>query len=246
MVVFSSLQSKPPYNGWVKVRNINTTPAGRLYPQQQGDYCVPAANFTNSMEYIGKYDCQEECEGTGPCLWLPIRGSATITCVFNNCDIGTGPYHNYWAVDFISQNGTPIYASGAGVVSITETSPDGSCSDTNPQHPANEIIINHGNNIFTAYRHLGSIQVSNGQNVDKNTVLGTLGSTGYTIPCPNYHLHFLKMVGGMSNQNAVDPIGLLAMQNGEIVSYPSILGLNSWNDMGGDANGLGGQTVYSD
>ncbi|MCJ7804836.1 M23 family metallopeptidase [Patescibacteria group bacterium] len=51
----------------------------------------------------------------------------------------------------------------------------------------NHIIVNHGSGFKSLYAHLGKIVVQLGQEVDKNTVLGTVGSTGWST---GSHLHF--------------------------------------------------------
>lgn len=42
----------------------------------------------------------------------------------------------------------------------------------------NHIIVNHGSGFESLYAHLSKVVVQPGQEVDKNTVLGTVGSTG--------------------------------------------------------------------
>jgi murein DD-endopeptidase MepM/ murein hydrolase activator NlpD len=51
----------------------------------------------------------------------------------------------------------------------------------------NHLIINHGSGFKSLYAHLAKIVVKPGQEVDKNTVLGTVGSTGWSTG-PHLHL----------------------------------------------------------
>ena len=51
----------------------------------------------------------------------------------------------------------------------------------------NHIIVNHGSGFKSLYAHLTKVVVQPGQEVDKNTVLGTVGSTGWST---GTHLHF--------------------------------------------------------
>lgn len=51
----------------------------------------------------------------------------------------------------------------------------------------NHIIVNHGSGFKSLYAHLSKIVVQVGQEVDKNTVLGLVGSTGWST---GTHLHF--------------------------------------------------------
>jgi murein DD-endopeptidase MepM/ murein hydrolase activator NlpD len=50
----------------------------------------------------------------------------------------------------------------------------------------NHILVNHGSGFKSLYAHLGKVVVQIGQEVDKNTVLGTVGSTGWST---GTHLH---------------------------------------------------------
>jgi len=51
----------------------------------------------------------------------------------------------------------------------------------------NHVIVNHGSGFKSLYAHLAKMVVQPGQEVDKNTVLGTVGSTGWST---GTHLHF--------------------------------------------------------
>ena len=51
----------------------------------------------------------------------------------------------------------------------------------------NHIIVNHGSGFKSLYAHLSKVVVQPGQEVDKNTVLGLVGSTGWSTG-PHLHL----------------------------------------------------------
>lgn len=51
----------------------------------------------------------------------------------------------------------------------------------------NAVWIDHGNNIITGYGHLKYLQVKTDQRVDKNTILGIIGTSGNST---GVHLHF--------------------------------------------------------
>lgn len=59
----------------------------------------------------------------------------------------------------------------------------------------NHVIVDHGEGVTSVYAHLASISVSVGQDVDKNTQLGTEGSTGVST---GTHLHFEIRVNGQA------------------------------------------------
>jgi len=50
----------------------------------------------------------------------------------------------------------------------------------------NHVMVNHGSGFKSLYAHLAKITVEVGEEVDKNTVLGTVGSTGWST---GSHLH---------------------------------------------------------
>jgi murein DD-endopeptidase MepM/ murein hydrolase activator NlpD len=66
----------------------------------------------------------------------------------------------------------------------------------------NLTVIDHGNNLATAYGHQSSIGVGVGSIVSQGQVIGYVGCTGY---CFGAHLHFEVRVNGQP----VDPLGYL-------------------------------------
>ena len=50
----------------------------------------------------------------------------------------------------------------------------------------NYIMVDHGSGFSSLYAHLSRIKVKTGQEVDKNTVIGLVGSTGLST---GSHLH---------------------------------------------------------
>ncbi|MDR1049093.1 MAG: peptidoglycan DD-metalloendopeptidase family protein [Synergistaceae bacterium] len=57
------------------------------------------------------------------------------------------------------------------------------------------VIIDHGNQIFTVYAHLGSVRVQEGDAAGPETIVGTAGNTGVM---ENYGLHFEVRVRGLA------------------------------------------------
>jgi len=51
----------------------------------------------------------------------------------------------------------------------------------------NHVIINHGSGLKSLYAHLVKITIKEGQEVDKNTIIGFIGSTGHSTG-PHLHL----------------------------------------------------------
>jgi hypothetical protein len=80
-------------------------------------------------------------------------------------------------IDFTAPAGTPIQATGNGVVERVEKRKTGY---------GRNIIINHGYGYKTLYAHLSSVEVNKGDRVMKGQRIGTVGSTG-TSTAPHCH-----------------------------------------------------------
>lgn len=92
-------------------------------------------------------------------------------------------------IDFTAPQGTPVYATGHGVV--TEA---GSGTGT-----GNYVLINHGYGYETKYLHMVRLKVSAGKTVKRGEVIGWVGSTGAsTGPHCHYEVHI--------NGSPVDPV----------------------------------------
>lgn len=61
------------------------------------------------------------------------------------------------------------------------------------------MVINHGGGIATLYAHMSKMAVKQGQKVTQGTIIGYVGSTGYST---GPHLHFEVIKNG----SYVDPI----------------------------------------
>lgn len=84
----------------------------------------------------------------------------------------------HWGVDFSAPVGTPIYATGDGVVKRVKTSFGGL---------GKHIFIDHGYGYETRYGHMSDFNVKQGQKIKRGECIGYVGSTGKsTAP----HLHY--------------------------------------------------------
>mgnify|MGYP003536169433 CR=1 FL=1 len=92
-------------------------------------------------------------------------------------------------LDFTAPQGTPIYATGDGIVTAA-----GSGTGT-----GNYVLINHGYGYETKYLHMVRIKATAGKPVKRGEVIGWVGSTGAsTGPHCHYEVHI--------NGNPVDPV----------------------------------------
>jgi murein DD-endopeptidase MepM/ murein hydrolase activator NlpD len=90
----------------------------------------------------------------------------------------------HWGMDFTAPVGTPVFATGNGVVEETGGSRR-SKSDLGLH-----IKINHGFGYETVYGHLNGFNVKRGQKVNRGDVIGYVGNTGAsTAPHLHYEVH---------------------------------------------------------
>ncbi len=92
---------------------------------------------------------------------------------------GTPKMHK--GLDFTAPQGTPVYASGDGIVTTAGYSDVGY---------GNHVEINHGYGYESLYGHMIRLKVRNGQRVKRGEVVGWVGSTGKsTGPHCHYEVH---------------------------------------------------------
>lgn len=107
-----------------------------------------------------------------------------ITCVYGmRTHPITGNYSLHTGVDIGASYGSSIYASKSGSV-IT--------AGYNYAY-GNYVVIYHGNGVSTLYAHMSQRAVSEGDYVLKGSVIGYVGSTGYSTGA---HLHFEIRING--------------------------------------------------
>jgi murein DD-endopeptidase MepM/ murein hydrolase activator NlpD len=93
-------------------------------------------------------------------------------------------------LDFAAPQGTPIYATANGTVSVAGNKGNGY---------GNHVIINHGYGYETLYGHMVKVKASTGQKVSRGEVIGWVGSTGKsTGPHCHYEVH--------KKGNKIDPV----------------------------------------
>lgn len=93
-------------------------------------------------------------------------------------------------LDFSARTGTPVYATGDGVVVTAGNSGTGY---------GNEVEINHGYGYMTKYAHLSRITRKTGQRVKRGEQIGYVGNTGTSVS-PHLHYEVVK------NNNKVNPV----------------------------------------
>ncbi len=93
-------------------------------------------------------------------------------------------------MDFTAKSGTPIFATGDGIVEKADNTASGY---------GNHIVIRHGYGYETLYGHLSKYKVRRGEKVKRGDVIGYVGSTGRSeAPHLHYEVH--------KNDEVVNPL----------------------------------------
>ena len=110
--------------------------------------------------------------------WLVPCSYVKLTSPFGNRTsptAGASSYHQ--GVDLAAPQGTPVYASRAGRVTVAGY---GSAAGY-------YVTINHLDGFSSIYMHLNNYVVSSGQTVSAGQLIGYVGRSGVAT---GYHLHF--------------------------------------------------------
>jgi murein DD-endopeptidase MepM/ murein hydrolase activator NlpD len=98
-----------------------------------------------------------------------------------------GVVHMHQGIDLVAPTGTPVYASGDGIVKSIER------NNTRSGY-GNSVLIDHQVNGFASrYAHLHTIEVREGQKVKRGQRIGTVGNTGLST---SPHLHYEIIING--------------------------------------------------
>lgn len=119
-------------------------------------------------------------------------------------------------MDFTAKIGTPIYATGDGVVARADNTASGF---------GNHIVIRHGFGYETLYGHLSKYKCRAGQRVNRGDIIGYVGSTGRSEgPHLHYEVHKNgKVVNPLNfyygNISAVEYVAIAQLANQENQSF---------------------------
>ena len=109
----------------------------------------------------------------------PVKGKYNLSSPFgyrNDPMTGETKYHD--GQDFAMDPGTPVYATGDGVVEYVKFSFTGY---------GNEILIDHGFGYKTRYAHMSIISVAEGMRIKRGDCIGESGNSGKST---GPHLHY--------------------------------------------------------
>ncbi|MDO5153027.1 MAG: peptidoglycan DD-metalloendopeptidase family protein [Eubacteriales bacterium] len=129
-------------------------------------------------EYLAKLALQGE-NPPSDATWLTPVSGYTISSPFGmrtHPILGTQRMHN--GIDMACAQGTPIYATRAGKVTVASYQAGGA---------GNYVSINHLDGFASIYMHMTHYVVSAGDTVSQGQLIGYVGSTGLST---GPHLHF--------------------------------------------------------
>lgn len=123
---------------------------------------------------------------------LALADNRRIGSAFGEIRKSGGTEIRHLGTDFAATKGAAVGAINAGVVRKAYFD----------SIYGNSVIVDHGRGIFSFYLHLDKIRVRQGELLQKGSLIGTVGDSGYaTAP----HLHLSVKIGGV----AVDPLSLI-------------------------------------
>ena len=151
--------------------------------------------------------------------WLPFRhdvngGGINVGCTYVSSDGLCAGHHGYWAIDFLTPTGSPVYAAGAGfATNVTGSGFEGY---------GNAVVVDHGDHGKSLYAHLSEVLVGGGQWVDQNTMIGRVGSSG---GANTPHLHYEESASRrFGSAGSRDPGPMKACRGAELVTFPQVFG----------------------
>jgi murein DD-endopeptidase MepM/ murein hydrolase activator NlpD len=125
---------------------------------------------------------------------MPINESDLAHAVTSGYGWRTHPIYKtmefHPGMDFSAEVGTPIYATGDGVIER---------ADNLAQGYGNHVVVGHGFGYRSLYAHMSKMAVKPGQKVSRGQLIGYVGSTGLST-APHIHYEVIR------NGEKVNPV----------------------------------------
>ncbi|MEL7206865.1 MAG: M23 family metallopeptidase, partial [Actinomycetota bacterium] len=169
---------------------------------------VLAALLTPALLVLPSDAAESPSAGDQMPRFLPFLGDGSVHCTQGNpagpagsgCEadptLGRPIYHPFPAVDFRLATGTPVRATGSGVVTAVaqdtgdEAFEDADGADYNGLRGAGLFVVvrheNAGEERLSAYKHMGEAVVAEGDWVEAGQIVGLVGRSEAT----GLHLHY--------------------------------------------------------
>lgn len=135
--------------------------------------------FSSIKQLFHSDTARQTPSSKGNVFQAPIKGSWKSSGGFSTQPTDARHPKGHAGVDLRAPGGTSVYPLSNGTVTNVGTDPAG----------GNVVNVQHADGIRTYYAHLGTIAVHKGDQVTKDSVLGTVGESGNakgTVP----HCHF--------------------------------------------------------
>ena len=116
---------------------------------------------------------------------VEMRENDFISTQFGEIRITNGNENtrrSHLGMDYAVPPGTPVHASGAGMVLVSEFL----------LNTGNTVVIDHGGGLKSYYYHMESVEDLAGTVIERGALIGHVGSTGYST---GPHLHFEMRIG---------------------------------------------------
>lgn len=148
-------------------------------------------DIKNAINALAKQQASATYVG-GNMMWpLPAANNVVTSKYGMRTHPVTGVYKLHTGIDLRASKGTKIYAANSGTVTTAGYN----------RAYGYYVVINHGGGVATLYAHMSKMAVSKGQKVSQGTIIGYVGSTGYST---GPHLHFEVIKNG----DYVNPISM--------------------------------------
>ncbi len=135
---------------------------------------------------------EEEAQAAALPTGRPVKGSRISSKFGVRANPFGRGYELHNGIDFPGPTGTPVHSTGAGTVEKAISS----------RGYGRHVVIDHGYGYKTLYAHLSQMTVAAGDAVEREDIVGRIGSTGRST---GPHLHYTVYY----NEKAVDPQDLL-------------------------------------
>lgn len=150
---------------------------------------------SRSLDELQAYAMDKENMATSiPAIWPIDRRSlrSTIGAYGGRRHPIYGRYIKHEGIDLPAKPGTPVYATGNGIVRMID-------NGFRSHGYGRQILVDHGFGYKTRYAHLSAVEVEPGQTVTRGEQIGRVGSTGAST---GPHLHYEVIHMG----NTINPI----------------------------------------
>ncbi len=177
--------------------------------------------------FIGPVSTTAGASDSGTAEWMPFVGTEHVACTQGNPSPGgvCDDHHSYpGAVDLNMPEGTPVRASGPGVVVyVNATCAEG---DVGCEGGAGRWVgVEHPDGRVSRYMHLSTVSVTLGREVARGEQLAVSGQTGNAV-VPHLHYDEQEPLWTRAQMGEV-----LACHGSALVRYPTSLGYGSWAEV---------------